>query len=94
MVTRIGKVTKVYPGEGRVKVTFEDSGSSSLPLAVLTMNKEYSMPSVGDRVDREFGIDVDHVLGYPLNIARNMLALEIIEKVRIYEILGKMSCRI
>lgn len=29
MVTRIGKVTKVYPGEGRVKVTFEDSGSSS-----------------------------------------------------------------
>lgn len=50
MVTRIGKVTKVYPGEGRVKVTFEDSGSSSLPLAVLTMNKEYSMPSVGDRV--------------------------------------------
>lgn len=50
MITRIGKVTKVYPGEGRVKVTFEDSGSSSLPLAVLTMNKEYSMPSVGDRV--------------------------------------------
>lgn len=36
-------------------------------------------------LDREFGIDVDHVLGYPLNIARNMLALEIIEKVRIYE---------
>lgn len=48
--TRVGKVTKIYPGEGRVKVTFEDSGSSSLPLAMLTMNKEYSMPSVGDRV--------------------------------------------
>lgn len=50
MNTRIGKVTKVYPEEGRVKVTFEDSGSSTLPLPLLTMNKEYSMPSVGDRV--------------------------------------------
>lgn len=50
MVTRIGRVTKVYPAEGRVKVTFEDSGSSSLPLAMLTMNKEYSMPNIGDRV--------------------------------------------
>ena len=50
MNTRIGKVTQIYPGEGRVKVTYEDSGSSSLPLAMLTMNKEYSMPSVGDRV--------------------------------------------
>lgn len=49
-ITRVGRVTKIYPGEGRVKVTFEDSGSSSLPLAMLTMNKEYSMPSVGDRV--------------------------------------------
>ena len=40
MVTRIGRVTKVYPAEGRVKVTFEDSGSSTLTLAMLTMNKE------------------------------------------------------
>ena len=66
MVTRIGKVTKVYPGEGRVKVTFEDSGSSSLPLAVLTMNKEYSMPSVGDRVitlHMENGTSKGFVLG-------------------------------
>lgn len=50
MITRVGRVTKIYPTEGRVKVTFEDSGSSSMPLAMITMNKEYSMPSVGDRV--------------------------------------------
>lgn len=66
MVTRIGKVTKIYPREGRVKVTFEDSESSSLPLAVLTMNKEYSMPSVGDRVitlHMENGTSKGFVLG-------------------------------
>lgn len=49
-LTRIGRVTKVYPREGRVKVTYEDSGSASAPLAMLTMNGEYSMPDVGDRV--------------------------------------------
>lgn len=66
MTIRIGKVTKVYPGEGRVKVTFEDSGSSSLPLAMLTMNKEYSMPGVGDRVvtmHMENGTSKGFVLG-------------------------------
>lgn len=36
-------------------------------------------------MDRNFGINMDQVAGYPLNIARNVLALEIIEKVRIYE---------
>lgn len=50
MSIRIGKVTKVYPAEGRVVVTFEDRESSSMPLAVLAMNHEYSMPQVGERV--------------------------------------------
>lgn len=36
-------------------------------------------------MDREFGLDIDQVAGYPLDVAKNMLALEIIEKVRIYE---------
>ena len=36
-------------------------------------------------LDREFGINLDGVAGYPLDVAKNMLALEIIEKVRIYE---------
>lgn len=35
--------------------------------------------------DREFGIDFDSVVGFPVDVAKNMLALEIIEKVHIYE---------
>lgn len=50
MRMRIGKVTNIYPSTGRVKVVYEDENSSSLQLAMLTMNQEYSMPSVGDRV--------------------------------------------
>lgn len=36
-------------------------------------------------LDRELGIDYEGVVGYPLDVARNMLSLEIIEKVSIYE---------
>lgn len=36
-------------------------------------------------LDRELGIDYDSVAGYPLNVAKNMLSLEIIEKVNTYE---------
>ena len=36
-------------------------------------------------MDREFGLDIDQVAGYPLDVAKNMIALEIIEKVRTYE---------
>ncbi len=50
MRTRIGKVTNVYPLTGKVKVLYEDEGSASLPLSMLTMNREYHMPAVGDRV--------------------------------------------
>lgn len=50
MRTRIGTVTNIYPFTGKVKVMYEDEGNASLPLSMLTMNQEYSMPSVGDRV--------------------------------------------
>lgn len=50
MGIRIGKVTNVYPSTGKVKVMYEDKGSASLPLSMLAMNQEYSMPAVGDRV--------------------------------------------
>lgn len=50
MRMRVGKVTNIYPSTGRVKVVYEDENSSSLQLAMLTMNQEYSMPAVGDRV--------------------------------------------
>lgn len=47
---RIGTVTNVYPENGKVKVYYEDSESSSLPLPMMSMNKEHSMPEVGDTV--------------------------------------------
>lgn len=36
-------------------------------------------------LDRNLGIDLDSIVGYPLDVAKNMLSLEIIEKVDIYE---------
>lgn len=36
-------------------------------------------------LDREFGIDLDEIVGCPVNVARNMLSLEIIEKAERYE---------
>lgn len=36
-------------------------------------------------LDRELGIDYNGITGYPLNIAENMLALELIDKVNVYE---------
>lgn len=50
MRTRVGTVTNIYPSTGKVKVTYEDEKNTSLPLSMLTMNQEYSMPAVGDRV--------------------------------------------
>ena len=47
---RIGKVTNIYPTTGKIKVMYEDERSASLPLSMLTMNQEYSMPAVGDKV--------------------------------------------
>ena len=50
MLMRVGKVTNVYPSTGKVKVMYEDQDNTSLPLSMLTMNNEVSMPAVGDRV--------------------------------------------
>lgn len=36
-------------------------------------------------LNRDLGIDLDSVVGYPLDVAKNMLSLEIMEKVRKYE---------
>ena len=36
-------------------------------------------------LNRELGINYDGVIGFPMNVAENMLSLEIIEKVNIYE---------
>ena len=47
---RIGTVTNVYPDTGRVKVYYEDMESSSLPLPMVSFNREQSMPKVGEAV--------------------------------------------
>lgn len=36
-------------------------------------------------LDRELGIDYDGIVGYPLNVASNMLSVELIEKISTYE---------
>lgn len=36
-------------------------------------------------LDRDFGINYEKIVGYPMNVAQNMLSLEIIEKVEKYE---------
>lgn len=50
MILRVGKVIETFPDKGRVQVSYEDTGSSSLPLPLLTMNREYTMPHLGDMV--------------------------------------------
>ena len=36
-------------------------------------------------LDRELGIDFGEIVGYPVDVAKNMLSLEIIEKTARYE---------
>ena len=50
MRMRVGKVTQIFPNTGKIKVLYEDEGNASLQLSMITMNQEYSMPTVGDRV--------------------------------------------
>lgn len=50
MRMRVGKVTQVYPNTGKMQVLYEDEGNASLQLSMITMNQEYFMPAVGDRV--------------------------------------------
>lgn len=51
-----------------------------LCLETLLSVREGSQP-----MDRDFGINLDEVTSYPLDVAENMLSLEIIEKVERYE---------
>lgn len=50
MRMRIGKVTQIFPNTGKIKVLYEDEGNASLQLSMITMNQEYSLPAVGDKV--------------------------------------------
>lgn len=63
--------------EGFLQEEFEDI---MVCLETLLAIREGSQP-----VDRDFGINYEKVVGYPLDVAKNMLSLEIIEKVESYE---------
>ena len=64
-----------------VKINYEGSQLDQVKscLFALYTTKEGSQP-----LDRNFGINSD-IVGYPLNTAKNLLALEIIEKTDLYE---------
>lgn len=49
------------------------------------LNTLYSTRAGSQPMRRDFGIDYDGVVGYPLEVAKNKLALEIIEKTEKYE---------
>lgn len=48
MLVRIGKVTDIYPEEGKVRVLYSDLEDTSTKLP--TMASEYNLPSVGATV--------------------------------------------
>ena len=45
----------------------------------------YSTRAGSQPMDREFGIDYDGIVGLPLNVAKNQMAIEIIDKTERYE---------
>lgn len=58
----------------------EEYADIKLCLETLLSIWEGSQP-----LDRELGIKYDEIVGYPVDVAKNMLSLEIIEKVERYE---------
>lgn len=42
-------------------------------------------------LDRDLGLNYEGIIGYPLDVAKNMLSLEIIEKVERYEPRAKVD---
>lgn len=45
----------------------------------------YSTRAGSQPMDRDFGIDYDNIVGMPIEVAKNKLALEIISKTEKYE---------
>lgn len=68
-------------------INLESSGFTEAEFADIKQCLEtlMSIRAGSQPLDRNLGIDYDGIIGYPLNVAQNMLALEIIEKVSIYE---------
>ena len=49
------------------------------------LNYLYSTRAGSQPMNRDFGIDYDNIVGRPMEVAKNMLALEIISKTEKYE---------
>lgn len=64
-------------GDGFTQEEFEDIKNC---LEMLLSIREGAQP-----LARGLGIDFDNIVGYPCDVARNILSLEIIEKVKTYE---------
>lgn len=68
-------------------IELEGSGFSPEEFADIKQCLETlcSIQAGSQPLDRALGIDYDGIVGYPLNVAKNMLSLEIIEKIKTYE---------
>lgn len=69
------------------KIDLEGEGFSPEEFADIRQCLEtlLSIQEGSQPLDRELGINFDGIVGYPMDVARNMLSLEIIEKVERYE---------
>ena len=65
----------------------ESNGFSHEEIADIKLCLEtlLSIRAGSQPLDRNLGIDYDGVVGFPLDVAKNMLTLEIMEKVHTYE---------
>lgn len=70
-----------------VYIDLKQSGFSEAEFADVKQCLEtlLSIRAGSQPLDRNLGINLDDIVSYPLDVARNMLALEIIEKVNTYE---------
>ncbi len=50
MIVRIGKVTGLYPDEGKIQVYYEDTNTTAEKLPLVTFGKEYKMPEMNETV--------------------------------------------
>ena len=62
-----------------------DFASEELEDIKKNVENLYATRAGSQPLDREFGIDYDGVVGMPLEVAKNQLALEITEKTERYE---------
>lgn len=71
--------------EGIVELCTEGFSQSEFEDVKQCLETLFSIRAGSQPMDRMFGINLDEVTGYPIPVAKNILSLEIIEKVRKYE---------